>query len=311
MTSSLDAILSGAAANATVSEPVTAAPEPQGTSTASAEPSTTPAAPAATAEPKPEGTAPATPEGTEKEPATVPLAALKDERAKVKRYTEQVADFDKKLSDQNAAWERRFEQLLGAVRAPQPQPQQKAPEPQKPDFFADPDAAIEAAIQARLAPVMADQGQIREQLSQQFAVQQHGAETVSAARAEIERRVNENPDAMRGEFQRIMSSGNPWNELVKWHKKESALKEIGDDFAGYEAKVRAKILEEMKGTAPAAAAAPDPALVAPGAAADPAPVLPTNLAQARNAGTRSGPAWNGPAPLQDIFDRAQKKTRAA
>lgn len=311
MTTSLDSILSGAAANATVSEPVTAAPEPQGTPTAAAQPSTTPAAtPSATGEPKPEGTAPA-PEGTEKEPATVPLAALKDERAKVKRYTEQVADFDKKLSDQNAAWERRLEQLMGAIRAGQPQPQQKAPEQQKPDFFADPDAAIEAAIQARLAPVMADQSHIREQLSQQFAVQHHGAETVSAARAEIERRVNENPDAMKGEFQRIMSSGNPWNELVKWHKKESALKEFGEDPVAYRERLKAELLEEMKGTAPAAAAAPGSALVAPGAAPDPAPVLPTNLAQARNAGTRSGPAWNGPAPLQDIFDRAQKKTRAA
>ena len=40
-------------------------------------------------------------------------------------------------------------------------------------------------------------------------------------------------------------------------------------------------------------------------------MLPTNLAGARNAGTRGGPAYGGPQPLQDIFNRAQRKSRVA
>ena len=37
-----------------------------------------------------------------------------------------------------------------------------------------------------------------------------------------------------------------------------------------------------------------------------ATVAPSNLAGARNVGTRSGPAWSGPASLNDIFDRGRK-----
>ena len=37
----------------------------------------------------------------------------------------------------------------------------------------------------------------------------------------------------------------------------------------------------------------------------PAPVFPSNLAGARNVGSRSGPAWSGPPSLDDIFDRSQ------
>jgi hypothetical protein len=35
-------------------------------------------------------------------------------------------------------------------------------------------------------------------------------------------------------------------------------------------------------------------------------VFPSNLAGARNVGRRTGPAWSGPTPLADIFDRTRK-----
>ena len=34
--------------------------------------------------------------------------------------------------------------------------------------------------------------------------------------------------------------------------------------------------------------------------------MPSNFANARNVGARSGPAWSGPTPLDDIFDRGRK-----
>jgi hypothetical protein len=36
------------------------------------------------------------------------------------------------------------------------------------------------------------------------------------------------------------------------------------------------------------------------------PVYPSNLATARNVGSRSGPAWTGPTPLDDIFERGRR-----
>ena len=202
MSTPLDTILSSAAASvpapAVAPETFETAPEPQGSApqqdeAASADP--------ALANPSAPG-----------EPATVPLAALKEERGKVKRYTEQVADFERKMGDMarhNATLATQVRDLVMALRSP---PQNAS---QPPDFFEDPDGAVERKIAAAIQPILATQGRLSEQMSQQFAAQQHGTQAVAAARAEIERRVHENPDAMRGEFQRIMSSGHPWGELVK------------------------------------------------------------------------------------------------
>jgi hypothetical protein len=289
MSTPLDTILSSAAsASAPAAAPETfeTAPEPQGSAPQGDE--------AASADPALANPVLANPSAPS-EPATVPLAALKEERGKVKRYTEQVADFERKMGDMarhNATLATQVRDLVMALRAPQ-----HAPQP--PDFFEDPDGAVERKIAAAIQPILATQGRLSEQMSQQFAAQQHGTEAVAAARAEIERRVHENPDAMRGEFQRIMSSGHPWGELVKWHKNETILKEIGNDPAAYREWLRTEILEELKGQSAAPGTTPG------------APVLPTNLAGARNAGTRGGPAYGGPQPLQDIFNRAQRKSRVA
>jgi hypothetical protein len=275
MTTSLDSILSGAdahVANATASEPI----------------ATSPARPQAEQPERqssdPEG------QGAANEPAHVPAAALRDERDKGrKRYTEAVESFERKLAEQNAAWELRMEQLVGALRGPQ-QPQTAPPGP-----AATPDPAVDRRIAAALQPMAASQQQLMERMSQQFAVQNHGADAVQAAYEALEARIVENPRAAFADYQRIMGSADPWSELVNWHGKDSILREIGDDPAAYRARLKAELMEEISGARGARRA----------------PLLPSNLAGARNAGTRHGPAWGGPAPLQDIFDRAQRKTRDA
>jgi hypothetical protein len=72
------------------------------------------------------------------------------------------------------------------------------------------------------------------------------------------------------------------------------MSEIGSDPAAYKAKlaeeIRAQVMAELQaGNAPAGQQA--------------APVMPSNFTTARNVGNRSGPAWSGPTPLQDIFNR--------
>lgn len=46
-------------------------------------------------------------------------------------------------------------------------------------------------------------------------------------------------------------------------------------------------------------------LWSPGQPQQPQPVFPTNIAAARNVGGRKGPAWTGPTPIGDIFDRTR------
>ncbi len=207
----------------------------------------------------------------------VPHEALHAEKQKVKRYTEQVASFETKLAEQNAAWERRLEQIIGAVKP-------KEPEPKAPDFWENPDEYLSG----KLAPVQQQIETQRDQFSRMLAETAHGAETVNAAYTAFD--AYPPSPAKAAQYEAIRRSANPYAALVEWHKRERAQAEIGDDPAAYREKLKAELLAEWQGgNAPAPASA--------------APVMPSNFAAARNVGNRGGPAWSGPQPLSDIFKR--------
>lgn len=257
---SLDNILSGKGE---------AAPEP--VITKAEEPTTQSADPQTSAEPQDE----VIDQGGRK---MVPLEALTETRGKVKRYTEEVADFRKQLADSNAAWERRMQDVLQAVR-----PQQQAPEPQPaPDFFADPDAAIKAAFAQNLAPLHSQLNETRTALLEERLTRIAGGEKAAKIEAELGKAM-EAGDPEIQVLQNALRTRGPAaaSLLVEWFDKRSF-----DPVAERE-KMKAEILAELQGEKPQ----------------QPAPVMPSNLAGARNVGARSGPAWSGPPTLQDIFKR--------
>jgi hypothetical protein len=231
------------------------------------------------AEAAPEQTADETAPADGKPP---PIGAIRQaEREKAtKRYTEQVADFDRRLAEQNTAWERRFTQLLDAVK----QPAQQQPPP---DFFENPNEAVLRTVSPYIQHVRQQQAMFAEQLARV----KYGDEVVDEAAQAYEQLASQNK-VDPADFHKISNSVNPYLEVVQWHKKRQASLEIGDDPAADKEKVKAELLAELQqqngnGAAPAA----------------PAPVMPSNLATARNVGARSGPAWAGPTPLNDIFSR--------
>jgi hypothetical protein len=224
----------------------------------------------------------------------VPLAALQESRGKVKRYTEQVAAFEQRLKESNEQAERRFNDLVARLQPQQQQPQQPQEEP---DFWADP----KAAIQSWLAPVV---GQLQSSTEQRFDVvtrslaEQHlGADKVKAAEDAFVNAVKAGQVDV-SDYNRVRDAPNRYAAAVKWHQDQAIkaeLQQAGGDLGSLREKIKAEILAELNqgdnNTAPATN----------GAA--PRPVMPTNLASARNVGVRSGPAWNGPLPLADIFSR--------
>lgn len=214
--------------------------------------------------------------------ATVPVAALQAERHKAKTYREQVAEFDKRLAEQNAAWEQRFSQLFASL-----QPQQQAQPQQPPDFWEAP----ETAIDHRLQPLHGQMAQMQDNLAKIEAFSEHGRETVEAAYNELAGMLQARDPAFAAEYQSIMSSPRPYSALVQWHKKRSALAEIGDDPAAFREKIKAELLQELQAGAP------------PSAPSMAAPTMPSNFATSRNVGSRSGPAWGGPMSVADIFKR--------
>lgn len=214
---------------------------------------------------------------------TVPLAALQAERSKAKRYTEQVAEFDKRIAEQNA----RIDRLLGELVSRQPQPQQKPQEP-PPDWYADPEKALSyhlTPIQQQMQRMAMDSVRAA---SETRAIARYGYE----AFAEMETAVNAGIQSGDPEIEKlryaVMNSHDPAGVAMQWYQQRKLMAEVGPDPAAYREKVKQEVLAELQ---------------AGGQAAKPAaPVMPSNLAGARNVGSRSGPAWSGPMPIADIFN---------
>lgn len=213
--------------------------------------------------------------------------ALDEERGKRRKYKENLEAVERQMQ----AIQGQYSGLLQALQAQQrPQP---TPQP-APDFFQDPDAAIDYRLKNAVDPLAKQQVQQAEQFSRMMAVDKFGEEVVNTAYAELAQRINTDPNA-RLDHQRIMSSPHPYAALVQWHKQQSVLKEVGEDPAAYRERVKAELLEELRAQPGYQLPQPPPS---PGAALQ---NLPSNFAGARNAGTRTVPQFQGPTPLSQIF----------
>lgn len=222
------------------------------------------------------------PEATEQEgepqgQKMVPHEALHAEKQKVKRYTEQVASFEQTLKEREAAWERRFGEMLEKL-GPKPEPQQK------PDWFENPDAALEARLGQTISPLAQQVSTLQTQLLRMSAAQTFGPEKVQAFEAYVAEAMNRGDPEMATLSAQMRASADPMKTGIDWFEKRTF------DPAAERERIKAELLAEMQQGQPQAR---------------PVPVLPSNLAGARNVGARSGPAWSGPSPIEDIFNRAR------
>lgn len=212
---------------------------------------------------------------------TVPHEALHAEKQKVKRYTEEVSEFRRS----NEALQRQVTELLQRV----PIPKQEVAA--KPDWFENPETATQNAVQTTVGPQFDQVNQTLLAFAKDMAINRFDEAAVNTAEQEFIKAL-QSKTLDPADYQKVVSSPNRYAAAVQWHKQQQARAEIGDDPAAFRAKLEAEILAKH-------------GLTAEGAAAEvPAkpPVLPSNLAGARNVGSRSGPAWSGPPSLQDIFD---------
>jgi hypothetical protein len=209
----------------------------------------------------------------------VPHQALHAERQKVRRYTEEVADFRKALADTNAAFERRIAQVVEAI----------SPRPAPPDFFDNPEAATRHEVVQAVSPEFERINQTLHSFARDQAIDRFDEGKVNGAEQAF-------LSALRAgqldpaDYRRVVGSSNRYAEAVRWHQRQSARAEIGDDPSAYKARLEAELREQILAELG-------------GAGAHFTRLAPSNLAGARNVGARGGPAWSGPATLNDIFDR--------
>ena len=84
--------------------------------------------------------------------------------------------------------------------------------------------------------------------------------------------------------QQALSDPHPWNKAYQIAKNHRTMQELGSlDVDALKAKMREELMAEIQGQAPAR------------------PSVPPTLANERNVGTRTGPAWSGPKSLDDLL----------
>lgn len=206
----------------------------------------------------------------------VPHEALHAEKQKVKRYTEQVASFEKTLADRDAAWERRFGQLIEKLG-----PQQQEPAPI--DWYADPDAAMGQRLDRAVSPLEQKFSSLETQIIRLTAVQQHGVEKVTAFEKYVTEAMRQNPadPEIMALSAQMRASPDPVGVGIQWYEKKTF------DTEAERQRIREEVMKEFQSQS----------------GQPPTSVMPTNLAAARNVGSRAGPTWSGPPALTDIFKR--------
>ena len=241
-----------------------------------------PAAPQANADPASES------EPQPDERGNVPVAALTAEREKGrKKYTEAVTDFEKKLSEADQRWQQRFDQLVGNLSRQQPA---SAEQPQEPDIWTDPNAFVQHGVQQAVSPVLNQLKSMQRGMAEMMFRDKPGA-VDEAERAFNAAVANGSIDPVV--HARINGSPNPWAAAVQWHQHTQTMAEIGSDPAAYKSKLRDELKAELMAELQQGQQQPD--------AQRPAPVVPSNFATGRNVGTRAGPAYAGPSPIDEIL----------
>ena len=180
------------------------------------------------------------------EAGQVPQQALHAAREKEREAKQEAEELRRELAEMRGQVN-----LLTRQRQPEPKP---AEQPKKPEYWEDPDGFVNAA----LTPVQQQLRQHTELVSRRFAIKEHGAETVQAAYQALGTAMDTDPN-VRADYQRIMSSDDPFEDLVQWHKRRQTMQTVGNDpQAWFEAEFekrlndpahQAKIIERLRSSA--------------------------------------------------------------
>lgn len=211
---------------------------------------------------KPEAAEPEEPEEQpDNEPRMVPLAALHEERDKRK------ADGDRLKA---------LEDELAALKTPKQKQQEAEPAP---DMFADPDG-YNAYWEKRLSAVQqSNQQQLlneRLNISERYAVKEHGQETVEAMKQWFAERVQRSP----GFQTEVISQADPYEFAVQEYRKDQFVNSV--DMTEFE-QFQAWKAAQKEG--------------------EPAPVAPKTTANARSAARKTPEPFDTDEALEDILSK--------
>lgn len=196
----------------------------------------------------------------------VPLAALVDQRLEARQAKQERDELRRQIAE---------------LQKPKAEPV---------DFYADPEAALNQRLQPFQQKFDSTISALTLRASRAEAIASYGKEAVDEMDSALAQMMEAGDPEVAQLRQHLLNSDNPVGVAMQWHQRRKVLTEVGTDPAAYREKLKAEILAEMNSNKPSVQQA--------------APVMPSNIAGARNVGTRAGPAWAGPQPLEDIFKRS-------
>src|SRR5262249_12961610 len=136
-----------------------------------------------------------------------------------------------------AAANARFDRLLASQPVQQPQ-QQRSAAPQTPDPVLDPDGY------GQYLRAQNEQFYAIKRTEETFAEQHETlGKEFEAAYIELQKLNPENP-ADRAIGNRIYTSPNPGKALMRWHREQAALREMGGDPAAYRTRLRDELIND-------------------------------------------------------------------
>jgi hypothetical protein len=158
--------------------------------------------------------------------AAIPSWRLREETERARAAEMRAAELERKIAE------------LSAKIAPA----------QRPDLYENPDGFVQETAKPLLEPIEQRLQQIEQErrreieyFSQREAMREFGAESVKAAYdAMMEANRANNPDSLAVYHRMMNGSLDPYGDMVRWYKREIALREVGTDLDAY----RKRIIEE-------------------------------------------------------------------
>lgn len=151
-----------------------------------------------------------------------------------------------------------LQMLQEASQRPAPTPQTPAKEETAEDVLVSLLTNPQDFLKQQLTPYEQKIAKLQDDILERDARSEHGAEAMSAAEKWIKDQFATNREEAIGLYQRIKASPNPYSALVREHKRQTALSRIGEDPDAFEARLREKIIAELKGVPPVQQDNPQP-----------------------------------------------------
>jgi hypothetical protein len=170
---------------------------------------------------------------TEQQPAVQPAEQTQqpDNSAQIPAWrVSEIAEARRAAEARASENERRADELERQNRQFQAQLRQLTEKPPEPiDPYVDPEKFTDQRTRQAIDPIAKQMADTREYFSRKDAIRTYGQETVVNAYKAFEQATRTGDPRVAGLVQRVLGGPDPFEDIVSWHKRETALTTVGGD----------------------------------------------------------------------------------